>query len=53
LKAKVAKQEDSLKQMFSLIETIGENASEKSIEDPKPVFATENYRKVLESRGKI
>ena len=53
LKAKVAKQEEALKQMFSLIETIGENASEKSTEDPKPVFATENYRKVLESRGKI
>lgn len=53
LKAKVAKQEEALKQMFSLIETIGENASERSTEDPKPVFATENYRKVLESRGKI
>jgi hypothetical protein len=53
LKAKFEKQNEALKEMFAIVEAIGNNASEKPLEDPKPVVSTENYRKVLESRGKI
>lgn len=53
LKNELANQKEAMKLMLAAIEQIGNNSSEAPAEDPKPVFSTENHRKVLEARGKI
>jgi hypothetical protein len=49
--AKLENQEKIIKEMFAALELMGEQSSQKPIEPP--VVYSENFKKVLETRGKL
>ncbi len=51
LTAKIENQEKIIKEMFAALELMGEQSSQKPVEPP--IAYSENFRKVLETRGKL